>query len=152
MKKHEKLAKTRLMPVVKYGRARRTARCSLAIKLPDTGRSALRTEFSIHIPGANEPSARKSTGKLRCADRLAAVLASLGHPIRLQVAAFLLGGSASYEELTQVTSMRSGPLYFHLQQLRSAGLIGPRRRDDYSLTKYGRAMVMAMMTIQKLRR
>lgn len=69
-------------------------------------------------------------------------LASLGHPVRLKVLIELLSGPAVYQSLKRVTRMAPGPLYHHINQLRIAGLIRPKERNLYELTRGGRNLIL----------
>jgi len=81
---------------------------------------------------------------------LAGVLAALGSVHRLTILAQLLEGPATYRALRRRTSLRAGPLYHHINQLRLAGLVGPKARDTYVLTRAGRNAVLAALAMQSL--
>lgn len=66
-----------------------------------------------------------------------------GHVQRARIMAKLLEGPATYRALQRVTKLKSGPLYHHVNQLRLAGLILPKQRDLYELTRGGRNLVVA---------
>jgi len=87
----------------------------------------------------------------RRAESLAGVLAALGHPLRLRILERLMTGPATYEELVKLTGVRSGPLYFHLEQLRSVMLVGPKRRDCYELTRHGTAYALIAGVLGRMR-
>ena len=52
--------------------------------------------------------------------------------------------------LAKATGLKAGPLYYHLRELREAGLIGPRVRDLYVLTRQGRRLILATMATEHL--
>jgi hypothetical protein len=83
---------------------------------------------------------------------LAAVLAALGSPHRLRVLLKLLEGPGTYRSLRKVTRLRAGPLYHHIGHLRLAGLIGPKERDLYRLTRAGRNTLLAAIQVGTLAR
>jgi len=151
MSRLRKASSRRFTPKSASVRSGRTGRCKLRVELPDGNQSALHAEFSFRISRAEGKKIAKKPARWRNANRLADILAAMGHPVRLHAMGFLLGGSVSYDELVAATGVRSGPLYFHLQQLRSAGLIGPRRRNAYTLTQRGRVMAMVALAIGQLR-
>lgn len=151
MSRLRKVSPRRTNPKSTSARSGRTGRCKLRVDLPDGTRSTLYAEFSFRVSSGAGKKTAKKPAKWRNANRLADILAALGHPVRLHAMAYLIGGATSYDELVAATGMRSGPLYFHLQQLRSAGLIGPRRRNAYTLTQRGRAMAMVAAAIGQLR-
>ena len=83
---------------------------------------------------------------------LAAVLGALGSPHRLRILLKLLEGPATYRAIKKVTSLKPGPLYHHIGQLRLAGLIGPKERDLYQLTRRGRDVFLVVVQADVLSR
>jgi len=81
---------------------------------------------------------------------LAGVLAALGSVHRLTILAQLLEGPATYRALGRRTSLKAGPLYHHINQLRLAGLVGPKARDTYVLTRAGRNAVLGALAMGSL--
>jgi len=75
-------------------------------------------------------------------EKTARTLAALGHPQRLKLLAALLKGPAIYRALARATELKVGPLYHHINQLRLTGLILPKERNLYELTKAGRSVAM----------
>lgn len=64
----------------------------------------------------------------------AAVLAALGHPFRLEILRRLLLGARTLAELQEIASEgTSGQVHHHLRELRAAGLVVSRRRNDYAI-------------------
>ena len=60
-------------------------------------------------------------------DRVADVLAALGHPVRLQLLRHVLRGVDSVRELTEIEGIgTSGQVYHHLRQLTAAGWLRNR--------------------------
>lgn len=99
------------------------------------------------LAGAKAVSILKRAARLRdVADLLAA--AASAH--RLGLLLQLLEGPATYQALVKATRLKPGPLYHHLTQLRSAGLIRPRQRDLYSLTRGGRNLLLVALTLPEL--
>jgi predicted transcriptional regulator len=84
--------------------------------------------------------------------RLAGALAALGSVHRLAILVKLLEGPGTYRTLQKATGLKAGPLYHHIGELRLAGLIGPRERDLYNLTRGGRNLVLLALTLPKLMR
>lgn len=79
-------------------------------------------------------------------------LAAVGHAQRAKILAKLLEGPATYRALQSVTRLKAGPLYHHVNELRLAGLILPKQRDLYELTRGGRNAIMVACVMQKLLR
>jgi DNA-binding transcriptional ArsR family regulator len=77
----------------------------------------------------------------------ARVLAAMGHPVRLKIMRKLLDGPATYATLRRLTRLQAGPLYHHVGALRLAGLIMPKERDLYELTRGGRNGILVAMTL-----
>ncbi|MBU0716604.1 MAG: hypothetical protein KJ749_00005, partial [Planctomycetes bacterium] len=79
-----------------------------------------------------------------------ACLAAAGHPIRGRLLTKLLEGPATYRALQRTTKTKAGPLYHHINQLRLAGLIMPKQRDLYELTRAGRNLILVALAIKPL--
>ena len=77
-------------------------------------------------------------------------LAAMGHAQRAKLMAKLLEGPATYRALQKVTGLKAGPLYHHVNQLRLAGLILPKQRDLYELTRGGRNLILAALAAGSL--
>lgn len=74
--------------------------------------------------------------------RAVPALAALGHSQRARMMVKLLEGPATYRTLQRLTKMKAGPLYYHINELRSAGLVMPKQRDLYELTRGGRNLTL----------
>jgi predicted transcriptional regulator len=83
---------------------------------------------------------------------LARLLAAIGHPQRIAILRELLAGEATHKTLAKVTRLKAGPLYYHIRELRSAGLIGPKVRDLYVMTRRGRRVILASLAMDRLAR
>jgi len=81
---------------------------------------------------------------------VAGLLAALAHSQRIAILVKLLPGEANHQLLAKTTGLKAGPLYHHLRELRSAGLIGPKVRDVYQLTRKGRRAILAVLAIGRL--
>ncbi len=91
---------------------------------------------------------RNANGLLRVSEAFAA----LGHPQRLRILAKLLGSPGTYQSLMKLTKLGAGPLYHHINQLRMAGLILPKQRDLYELTRGGRNVILTALALEPLMR
>jgi len=80
------------------------------------------------------------------------VMAALGSPHRLRILMKLLEGPGTYQTLRKATGLQAGPLYHHIGQLRLAGLVGPKQRDLYELTRGGRNLALVAMVLPQLAR
>jgi predicted transcriptional regulator len=74
----------------------------------------------------------------------------VGHRDRGKIMAKLLEGPATYRSLQRVTRLKPGPLYHHINQLRLAGLMLPKQRDVYELTRGGRNLILAVMAMGRV--
>ncbi len=64
-----------------------------------------------------------------------AVLAALGHPLRLEILRRLLLGARSLAELQEIPGTgTSGQVHHHLRELRAAGLVVSQRRNHYAIS------------------
>lgn len=103
------------------------------------------------FPGVRErESAARRVTRGSDPRRLAGLLAAIAHPQRLAVLLKLLAGEANHKLLIKATCLKAGPLHYHLRELRGAGLIGPKQRDIYSLTKRGRRTILAALAMGRL--
>ena len=80
----------------------------------------------------------------------AGLLDALAHGQRLRILLELLAGEATHRLLAKVTGLKAGPLYHHIRELRSAGLIGPKVRDLYVLTAKGRRAILGSLALERL--
>ena len=76
--------------------------------------------------------------------RACPALAACGHAQRARILTKLLEGPATYRMLQKTTRLKAGPLYHHVNQLRLAGLILPKKRDLYELTRGGRNLILTV--------
>jgi hypothetical protein len=86
-------------------------------------------------------------GGLRIPPATWRALAAVGHVQRGRIMTKLLEGPATYQALQKVTKLKAGPLYHHVNQLRLAGLMLPKERDLYELTKGGRNLILAVIAV-----
>lgn len=82
--------------------------------------------------------------------RVCEAFAALGNYARVVILQLLLDGPATYRALQKATGLAAGPLYHHVSQLRLAGLILPKQRDLYELTRGGRNLYMIALTLAPL--
>ena len=83
-------------------------------------------------------------------ERAGEALAAAGNVHRLQIMAYLLEGPATYRALQKATGLQVGPLYHHIDKLRLAGLMGPKERDLYTLTRAGRNLILLAIVAVRL--
>ena len=122
----------------------------IGLSLKKTGRGV---EARVAGRGAKRAKGSKrvsARGALRVFPRTCRVLAAVGHEQRVRLMAKLLEGPATYRALQRVTKLKAGPLYHHINQLRLAGLILPKQRDLYELTRGGRNLILATIVIGPL--
>ena len=119
----------------------------IGLSLKKTGRGV---EAQVAGGGAKGSKRVSARGSLRVFPRTCRVLAAVGHEQRVRLLAKLLEGPATYRALQRVTKLKAGPLYHHINQLRLAGLILPKQRDLYELTRGGRNLILATIVIGPL--
>ena len=100
------------------------------------------TDAKRRSPGKKSTSRRPRLSKQVCV-----AMAAAGHEVRAKLMLKLLDGPATYCALKRATKLEAGPLYHHINQLRLAGLILPKQRDLYELTRGGRNLILAMMVL-----
>lgn len=125
----------------------------------DVGRVAISGRLAPRRGGRNELAAirrRRVAAKqvtTRCqTEDLSRRLATVAHGQRLAMLCELLAGEATHKALAKLTGLKAGPLYYHIRELRSAGLIGPKVRDLYTLTRRGRRMILGVLAVERLTR
>ena len=92
------------------------------------------------------------TGKLHISAATCRALAAVGHDVRARLMTKLLEGPATYRALERASGQKAGPLYHHINQLRLAGLILPKQRDLYELTRGGRNLILTVSVLGPLLR
>jgi len=75
--------------------------------------------------------------------------AALGNRHRMRLLAMLLVRPAAHRDLEHATGLRAGPLYYHVNQLRLAGLVVASERNAYELTQSGRRAVLTAAVLAK---
>ncbi len=130
-------------------RAGKSARCAvlLAVGEWDHGGADLTVVESVVGGQGHRRSTRDAGGRTSAMAEAARMLAALGHPVRLAIMRKLLDGPATYAAMRKLTRLAAGPLYHHVGALRLAGLLMPKQRDLYELTRGGRNMILLAMTL-----
>jgi len=138
--------------------------CSVELQIVErAGRRLDKVTSSLQLPtvgtggGARLSKGRKGsrpTGKIGAESkaRFCQAMFALGHGQRVKLVRKLLDGPCTYQSLKHLTKLKPGPLYHHINQLRLAGLIRPRQRDLYELTRAGRNMILGMMVLVPMSR
>lgn len=136
--------------------------CSAALVVVEhVGRCRDRVSSSLVLSaeeaggGGEKPKGRKggrqvSKHGVEVSARVCRAMAALGHAQRLKILRKLLDGPAMYQALKRLTKLKAGPLYHHINQLRLAGLIFPKQRDLYELTRAGRNTFLGIMVLAPL--
>ena len=99
--------------------------------------------------GAAAPRSTRTRGG-RVSPTTCRALAAVGHVQRGKIMSKLLDGPATYRALQRVTKLKAGPLYHHINQLRLAGLMLPKQRDLYELTRGGRNLILTVLAMGRL--
>ena len=98
-----------------------------------------------------KPGGRRGRGVAgKSWERTCETLAALGHVGRARMLLKMLEGPATYRALQKVSKLKAGPLYHHVNQLRLAGLILPKQRDLYELTRGGRNVMLVALGLTAL--
>jgi len=112
--------------------------------------SAVGTGGAVKFPRGRKGGRRASKHGVEVPARVCQAMFALGHVQRMKIVRKLLDGPTTYQALKRLTKLKPGPLYHHVNQLRLPGLILPRQRDLYELTRAGRNMVLGMMVLAPL--
>jgi len=78
---------------------------------------------------------------------IAKTLAGLAHPDRVRIGRAILLGSHTHQLLREAVGIKTGPLYHHLRALERAGLITMADRNQYGLTRMGRAAILTSTSL-----
>ena len=82
--------------------------------------------------------------------RLAGFIEAVASSHRLTILSKLIQGPATFRALTKATRLKVGPLYHHVNRLRIAGLIAPKERDLYRVTRSGRDAMLILLAMLPL--
>ena len=116
--------------------------CEIAVA-PPTRRSGRGAKTAV----GGRQTARRSQGLSAATCQ---TVAAASHVVRARILTKLLEGPAVYRSLQRVTKLKPGPLYHHINQLRLAGVISPKQRDLYELTRAGRNLILGLMALAPL--
>jgi DNA-binding HxlR family transcriptional regulator len=127
------------------------------------GRGGDKVLNTVKVPSGGAGSWQRTAGGGRLAPRggrgsggvprpICQAFSTLGHVLRAKIVRKLLEGPATYQALKRLTKLKVGPLYHHVNQLRLAGIILPKQRDLYELTRGGRNLILAAMALAPLTR
>lgn len=116
-----------------------------------------RCELAARVKGRRGTGENRDEGAFKPAPQRVSALrkawqafAAIGHEQRIRLLVKLLEGPATYGSLQRVTKLKAGPLYHHINQLRLVGLILPKQRDLYELTRGGRNLMLAAIAVAPL--
>lgn len=75
-------------------------------------------------------------------DAIVQLFSAVASPRRLTMLKAMLAGADSYAKLRKAVGLSAGPLYYHLRELKSAGLVEEGQRDVYKLTQRGKHLLL----------
>lgn len=93
------------------------------------------------------PSGRQAK---RHDDTIVQLLSAVASPRRLTMLKAMMAGADSYAKLRKAVGLSAGPLYYHLRELKSAGLVEEGQRDVYKLTQRGKHLLLIADSSVKL--
>jgi DNA-binding transcriptional ArsR family regulator len=82
-------------------------------------------------------------------ENISQLFSAMSHVQRVAILCQLLEGESDHQTLAEVTGLKAGPLYHHLRELRYAGLIGPKVRDSYKITRKGQRAILAAQAVER---
>jgi DNA-binding transcriptional ArsR family regulator len=83
-------------------------------------------------------------------DLIVQLLSAVASPRRLTMLKAMMAGADSYAKLRKAVGLSAGPLYYHLRELKSAGLVEEGQRDVYRLTVRGKHLLLIADSSVKL--
>ncbi len=116
----------------------------------DCATKTLRIRLQSAIGGGRQSAQQSDASRSLLTSADCDAFAAIGHPVRARLLRLLLDGPATYKSLRTHLELAAGPLYHHINQLRLAGLILPKSRDLYELTRGGRNLLAVAMAVTKL--
>lgn len=93
------------------------------------------------------PSGRQSKKQ---DDAIVQLFSAIASPRRLTMLKAMMAGADSYAKLRKAVGLSAGPLYYHLRELKSAGLVEEGQRDVYKLTQRGKHLLLIADSSVKL--
>lgn len=83
-------------------------------------------------------------------DAIVQIFSAIASPRRLTMLKAMMAGADSYAKLRKAVGLSAGPLYYHLRELKSAGLVEEGQRDVYKLTQRGKHLLLIADSSVKL--
>jgi DNA-binding HxlR family transcriptional regulator len=147
--------------MLKFGREGGCAATIIIVERAARGVDTVRNTVKVPSGGAGSgqrsvggrgPAPGRGRGSGEVPRPVCQAFSTLGHVLRAKIVRKLLEGPATYQALKRLTKLKVGPLYHHVNQLRLAGIILPKQRDLYELTRGGRNLIVAAMALARLTR
>ncbi len=101
--------------------------------------TARKVQYHAEKYGNSLPAGRSSK---RHDDLIVQLLSAVASPRRLTMLKAMMAGADSYAKLRKAVGLSAGPLYYHLRELKSAGLVEEGQRDVYKLTQRGKHLLL----------
>jgi DNA-binding transcriptional ArsR family regulator len=83
-------------------------------------------------------------------DAIVQLFSAIASPRRLTMLKAMMAGADSYAKLRKAVGLSAGPLYYHLRELKAAGLVEEGQRDVYKLTQRGKHLLLIADSSVKL--
>ena len=83
-------------------------------------------------------------------DLIVQLFSAIASSRRLTMLKAMMAGADSYAKLRKAVGLSAGPLYYHLRELKSAGLVAEGQRDVYKLTSRGQHLLLLADSAVKL--
>lgn len=99
-------------------------------------------KYSDSLPGGRQSK--------RQDDAIVQLFSAIASPRRLTMLKAMMAGADSYAKLRKAVGLSAGPLYYHLRELKSAGLVEEGQRDVYKLTPRGKHLLLISDSAVKL--
>jgi DNA-binding transcriptional ArsR family regulator len=124
--------------------AQGTAVLIAVVQASGTDRKVLRhaEKYSESLPSGKQSK--------RQDDAIVQIFSAIASPRRLTMLKAMMAGADSYAKLRKAVGLSAGPLYYHLRELKSAGLVEEGQRDVYKLTQRGKHLLLIADSAIKL--
>lgn len=117
------------------------------VAVVDADGTTRKTRYHSEKYGDSLPGGRQAK---RHDDLIVQLLSAVASPRRLTMLKAMMAGADSYAKLRKAVGLSAGPLYYHLRELKSAGLVEEGQRDVYKLTLRGKHLLLIADSSVKL--
>ncbi len=133
--------------IVKLPASRAAEGTGVLVAVVDAEGTNRKVQRQAESYGNSLPSGRQAK---KHDDLIVQLFSAVASPRRLTMLKAMLAGADSYAKLRKAVGLSAGPLYYHLRELKSAGLVEEGLRDVYKLTQRGKHLLLIADSSVKL--